>query len=80
MTLRTHEIFTLLSLSAAYTAAICLQLLPTAGFCRNGDKLGNDQSQDLFQIAAAFGVVNFAENEFKISVCCLFGAVRDAIQ
>jgi hypothetical protein len=41
--LRTHEIFTLLSLWAAYTAGIGLQLLPTAGFCRNGDKRGNDQ-------------------------------------
>ena len=37
-------------------------------------------SRTCFRIATAFGVVDFAENEFKISVRCLFGAVRDAIQ
>jgi hypothetical protein len=31
-------------------------------------------------IAAAFGVVNFAENKLKISVGRLFGAVVDTIQ
>src|SRR5436190_7762897 len=46
-TLRTHEMFTLPSLSAAYTAAICLQLLRSAVFCRNGDRRGTDHSQDL---------------------------------
>src|SRR6516164_2357362 len=31
-------------------------------------------------IAAAFGVVDFTKHELKMASCCLFGAVRDAIQ
>jgi RNase P/RNase MRP subunit p29 len=31
-------------------------------------------------ITAAFGVVDFTKNEFKVSVRRLFGTVRDAIQ
>ena len=36
-------------------------------------------SRTRFLAAAAFGVVNFAENEFKISVRRLFGAERNTI-
>ena len=32
-----------------------------------------------FGIAAAFGAVDLPQNEFKISVPCLFGAERDTI-
>ena len=41
--LRTHEIRRLFSFRVAYKAAICPQSLPTAGFCLNGDRRGNDQ-------------------------------------
>ena len=33
-----------------------------------------------FGIAAALGIVNFAENKLKISLCLFFRAIRDAIQ
>lgn len=36
-----YDILTVLSLRAAYTAAIYFQLLSTAEFCRNRDKRGN---------------------------------------
>jgi hypothetical protein len=33
-----------------------------------------------FGVAAAFGVVVFAENKLKVRFGCLFGAVTNAIQ
>ena len=55
----------------------CFPLLDFAGMAVNAVTVN---SRTCFGIATAFGVVNFAENEFKISVRRLFGAVRDAIQ
>ena len=55
----------------------CFPLLDFAGTAINAVTVN---SRTCFGIAAAFGVVDFAENEFKISVRRLFGAVRDAIQ
>ena len=48
--------------------AICRYPLPTARFSRNGDRRDNDNNRTRFGIAAAFGVVDFTKNEFKISL------------
>ena len=37
-------------------------------------------SWSYFGVAAAFGIVDFAKNEFKISLRHFLDAVRDAIQ
>ena len=55
----------------------CFPLLDFAGMAINAVTVN---SRTCFGIATAFGVVDFAENEFKICVRRLFGAVRDAIQ
>ena len=79
--LRTHEIFRLPSLRArlygCHLSSSCFPLLDFAGMAVNAVTVN---SRTCFGIATAFGVVNFAENEFKICVRRLFGAVRDAIQ
>src|SRR4029077_20766631 len=55
----------------------CFPLLDFAGMAINAVTIN---SRTCFGIATALGVVNFAQNEFKICVRRLFGAVRDAIQ
>ena len=55
----------------------CFPLLNFAGVAVNTVTVNG---RTCLGIAAAFGVVDFAENELKISISCLLGAVRDAIQ
>ena len=55
----------------------CFPLLDFAGTSINAITING---RTCFWIAAAFGVVDFAQNKFKISVRLFFGAVRDAIQ
>jgi hypothetical protein len=54
----------------------CLPLLDFAGPAIDAITIN---SRTRFGITAAFGVVDLAENEFKISVPCLFGAERNTI-
>jgi hypothetical protein len=53
---------------------------PLLDFARTTINAVTVNSRACFGIATAFGVVDFAENEFEINVRRLFGAVRDAIQ
>jgi hypothetical protein len=55
----------------------CLPLLDFAGTTVNAVTIN---SRAYFGIAAPFDVMDFAENEFKISVGCLLGTVRDTIR
>src|SRR6266481_3424542 len=52
----------------------CFPLLDFSGTAINAVTVN---SRTRFGIATAFGVVDFAENEFEVSVRRLFGAVRD---
>ena len=54
----------------------CFPLLDFAGAAINAVTIN---SRTYFRIAATFGVVDFAKNEFKISVGSFFGAVGDAL-
>ena len=54
--------------------------LPSFDFFRTPIDAVTINGRTCFGISAAFGVVDFAENEFKINLRRLFGAVRDAIQ
>ena len=71
---------TLLSLRALIRVPFvfsCFPLLDFAGTARDAVTING---RTCFRVAAAFGVVDFTKNEFKVAVRRLFGAVRDTIQ
>ena len=78
--MRTHKIFTLLSFRGPIRVPFVFRCFPLLDFAGTAVNAVTVNSRTCFGGATAFGVMDFAENEFIISVCRLFGAVRDAIQ
>ena len=78
--MRTHKIFTLLSFRGPIRLPFIFSCFPVLDFAGLAINAVTVNSRTCFGIATAFGVVDFAENEFKICVRRLFGAVRDTIQ
>ena len=77
--MRTHNIFTLLSFRGPTRLPFVFSCFPLLDFAGTAVNAVTVNSRTCFGIAAAFGVVDFAENEFKISVRRLFGAELDTI-
>ena len=78
--MRTHEILRYLVCRALIRLPFVFSCFPLLDFAGTAVNAVTVNSRTCFGIATAFGVVDFAENELKICVRLLFGAVRDAIQ
>ena len=71
---------TLLSLRALIRVPFVFSCFPLLDFAGTAIDAVTINGRTRFGIAAAFGVVDFTKNEFKISLRRLFGAICDAIQ
>ena len=77
--MRTREIFTLLIFQRLIRLPFVFGWFVLLDFAGTAINTVTVENMTRFGVSTAFGVVDFAENELKISVRCLFGAVRDAI-
>jgi len=71
---------TLLGLRAFIHVPCVFSAFPLLDFPGTAINSVTINSRTCVGIAAAFGIVDFANNEFKVSFCRLFGAVRDTIE